>query len=205
MGGPGSAGVRRADLGRCPRHRVPSTGPRQCFYFDGIVGYGAQLFRTGMYLDDWADFIDEAGGHRVDRGPRAPAAPEAVRAENITFQYPSADRPALEDVSLDVRRGEVVALVGENGSGKTTLSKILSGLYLPDQGVVSWDGTDTRHMDAHATWKRVAVVPQSYANWPLSARENITLGQATEEETPPYSPQRTPPVPTKSSTGCAAG
>jgi ATP-binding cassette subfamily B protein len=82
---------------------------------------------------------------------------------------------------LEVRRGEVVALVGENGSGKTTLSKILSALYLPDQGAVSWDGTDTRHLDAHATWARVAVVPQSYANWPLSARENITLGQATEE------------------------
>ncbi|BBC30641.1 Xenobiotic-transporting ATPase [Streptomyces graminofaciens] len=148
---------------------------------DGVVGYGAQLFRTGMYLDDWADFIDEAGGHRIDRGSQAPAAPAVVRAENITFQYPSADRPALEDVSLEVRRGEVVALVGENGSGKTTLSKILSALYLPDQGAVSWDGIDTRGLDAHATWERVAVVPQSYANWPLSAMENITLGQATED------------------------
>ncbi|MGW0885365.1 ATP-binding cassette domain-containing protein [Streptomyces sp. NPDC002671] len=82
---------------------------------------------------------------------------------------------------MEVRRDEVVALVGENGSGKTTLSKILSALYLPDQGAVSWAGTDTRHLDAHATWARVAVVPQSYANWPLSAREKITLGQATEE------------------------
>ncbi|MBE1596689.1 ATP-binding cassette domain-containing protein [Streptomyces stelliscabiei] len=82
---------------------------------------------------------------------------------------------------MEVRRGEVVALVGENGSGKTTLSKILSALYLPDQGAVSWDGIDTRGLDAHATWERVAVVPQSYANWPLSARENITLGQATED------------------------
>ncbi|MFJ2262500.1 ATP-binding cassette domain-containing protein [Streptomyces sp. NPDC087844] len=86
-----------------------------------------------MYLDHWADFIDEAGGHRIDRGPQAPAAPTVVRAENITFQYPSADRPALDDVSLEVRRGEVVALVGENGPGMTTLSKIFSALYLPDR------------------------------------------------------------------------
>ncbi|MFD1660162.1 ATP-binding cassette domain-containing protein [Streptomyces caeni] len=148
---------------------------------DGIVGYGAQLFRTGMYLDDWADFIDEAGGHRIDRGTHEPAGPTAVCAENVTFKYPSADRPAVSDVSLEVRRGEVVALVGENGSGKTTLSKLLSLLYLPDSGAITWDGVDARELDAHAAWKRVAVVPQSYANWPLSARENITLGQPKEE------------------------
>ncbi|MFD9107028.1 ATP-binding cassette domain-containing protein [Streptomyces bottropensis] len=147
---------------------------------DGIVGNGARLFRTGMYLDDWADFIDEAGGHRIARGPKKPAGPTVVRAENITFSYPSADRPALSDVCLEVRRGEVVALVGENGSGKTTLSKLLSALYLPDHGAITWDGSDTRHMDAHAVWAQTAVVPQSYANWPLSARENINLGQPTE-------------------------
>ncbi|MEW2399993.1 ABC transporter ATP-binding protein [Streptomyces sp. NPDC046862] len=147
---------------------------------DGIVGYGAQLFRTGMYLDDWADFIDEAGGHRIDRGTQKPTGPTLVCAENVTFKYPSADRPAVSDVSLEVRRGEVVALVGENGSGKTTLSKLLSSLYLPDNGAITWDGIDARELDAHAAWERVAVVPQSYANWPLSARENITLGQPTE-------------------------
>ncbi|WP_406303694.1 ABC transporter ATP-binding protein/permease [Streptomyces sp. NBC_00885] len=148
---------------------------------DGIVGYGAQLFRTGMYLDDWADFIDEAGGHRLDRGPAIPVGPTVVRAENITFSYPSAERPALDQVSLHVRQGEVVALVGENGSGKTTLSKLLSALYLPDQGTISWDGTDTRELDAIAAWSRVAVVPQDYASWPLSARDNITLGQPTPD------------------------
>ncbi|MGW3031256.1 ABC transporter ATP-binding protein [Streptomyces sp. NPDC001178] len=148
---------------------------------DGIVGYGAQLFRTGMYLDDWADFIDEAGGHRIDRGSQKPTGPTVVRVQNITFSYPSADHPAVSDVSLEVRRGEVVALVGENGSGKTTLSKLLSALYLPDHGAIDWDGTDTRDLDAHAAWEQVAVVPQSYANWPLSARENITLGQPTAD------------------------
>ncbi|MGW2998710.1 ABC transporter ATP-binding protein [Streptomyces sp. NPDC001155] len=148
---------------------------------DGIIGYGAQLFRTGMYLDDWADFIDEAGGHRINRGTEIPAGPTVVRAENITFRYPSADRPALDGVSLEVRRGEVLALVGENGSGKTTLSKLLSALYLPDDGLIGWDGTDTRAIDAHAAWSRVAVVPQNFACWPLSARENINLGQPTDE------------------------
>ncbi|WP_202234665.1 ABC transporter ATP-binding protein [Actinacidiphila reveromycinica] len=143
----------------------------------GIVGYGAIIFRTGMYLDDWSDFLDEAGGHRVRRGAVVPAGPAVVRAEHLGYAYPDADRPSLSDVTLDVRKGEVLALVGENGSGKTTLSKLLCALYLPTTGAVTWDGTDTVALDAQAAWQRVAVVPQDYAQWPLTARENITLGQ----------------------------
>ncbi|MFI9363459.1 ABC transporter ATP-binding protein [Kitasatospora sp. NPDC053057] len=143
----------------------------------GIVGYGADLYRTGLYLDDWSTFLDEAGGHRIDRGDRVPGSPLSVRAENLTYTYPSSDTPSLQKVTLEVRRGEVLALVGENGSGKTTLSKILSGLYLPTEGAVTWDGVDTCDLDPAALWKETAVVPQSYARFPLTARENITLGQ----------------------------
>lgn len=145
----------------------------------GMVGYGARLFRTGLYLDDWADFIAEAGGHRVQHGGADPGpdAPLTVRTEALTYCYPGSDRPALEKVALEVRRGEVLALVGENGSGKTTLSRLLTGLYLPTDGSVTWDGKDTATLDRQALWRRSAVVPQHYAHWPLTARENITLGQ----------------------------
>ncbi|WP_109278701.1 ABC transporter ATP-binding protein [Streptomyces orinoci] len=143
----------------------------------GMVAYGTRLFRTGLYLDDWAEFIEEAGGHRVRRGTVRPAAPNAVEAEAVGYRYPGADRPALEKVSLTVRRGEVLALVGENGSGKSTLSKLLAGLYLPTDGSVCWDGVDTRELDPYELWRQTAVVPQDYAHWPMTARENITLGQ----------------------------
>ncbi|MFI1329715.1 ABC transporter ATP-binding protein [Streptomyces sp. NPDC020845] len=143
----------------------------------GMVGYGTRLFRTGLYLDDWAEFIEEAGGHRMRRGGRIPSAPKVVRAESVTYRYPESDAPALDEVSVEVRRGEVLALVGENGSGKTTLSKLLTGLYLPTGGAVTWDDAETGDLDPNALWRHTAVVPQDYAHWPLSARENITLGQ----------------------------
>ncbi|MFF4528735.1 ABC transporter ATP-binding protein [Streptomyces sp. NPDC001407] len=143
----------------------------------GMVGYGTRLFRTGLYLDDWAEFIEEAGGHRMRRGSRIPEAPLSVRAEGLTYCYPGSEHPALEKVSLEVHRGEVLALVGENGSGKTTLSKLLTGLYLPTDGSVTWDGRETAELDPRAMWQQTAVVPQDFAHWPLSARENITLGQ----------------------------
>ncbi|MBT2382982.1 ABC transporter ATP-binding protein [Streptomyces sp. ISL-11] len=148
----------------------------------GMVGYGTRLFRTGLYLDDWAEFIDEAGGHRLRRGTKVPTAPLAVRAEALTFRYPGTDHPALEKVSLDVRRGEVLALVGENGSGKTTLSKLLAGLYLPTEGAVTWDGQDIGDFEPQALWRQTAVVPQDFAHWPMSTRENITLGQPHGED-----------------------
>ncbi|MFD1535589.1 ATP-binding cassette domain-containing protein [Nonomuraea guangzhouensis] len=53
-------------------------------------------------------------------------------------------------MDFEVRRGEIVAVVGENGSGKITLMKLLSGLNLPTQGVVTWDGISTRDLDTHA-------------------------------------------------------
>jgi ATP-binding cassette, subfamily B, bacterial len=147
----------------------------------GITSYGSRLFRTGMYLEDWMLFLEEAGGHRLMRGSRTARAPHLVKAENLTYTYPSTDQPALENIDLQVRRGEIVALIGENGSGKTTLAKLLSALYLPTTGAVTWDGVDTRDIDPHALWKQTAVVPQDFTHWPLSARENITLGQPVQD------------------------
>ncbi|MFC5720684.1 ABC transporter ATP-binding protein [Streptomyces gamaensis] len=143
----------------------------------GFVGYGTRMFRTGLYLDDWAEFIEEAGGHGLRRGRLVPRAPLTVKAEALTYHYPGADRPALEKVCLEVRCGEVLALVGENGSGKTTLGRLLTGLYLPTDGTVTWNGVDTADLDPYAMWQRTAVVPQEFARWPMSARENITLGR----------------------------
>ncbi|WP_146259240.1 ATP-binding cassette domain-containing protein [Streptomyces tateyamensis] len=149
----------------------------------GLVGYGAELSRTGMYLDDWAQFLDTAGGHALARGTGSPAAPELITVRSLSYRYPNTERTALDSVDLTLRRGEIVALVGENGSGKTTLAKVLAGLYLPaaGDGAVEWDGTDTRELDPQALWRQVAVVPQDYARWMLTARENITLGQPTGE------------------------
>src|SRR5581483_3504808 len=95
----------------------------------------------GLYFGDYIRFCEESGTRLPRRTGRASAPDgfERIVADNITFTYPGADAPSLKGVTIELRRGEVVALVGENGSGKTTLSKILAGLYDPNEGEVRWD------------------------------------------------------------------
>ncbi|MFI9269493.1 ATP-binding cassette domain-containing protein [Kitasatospora sp. NPDC052896] len=145
----------------------------------GITGYGTDLYRTGLYLDDWSSFVDEAAGQRLARGTRRPGPPEVVELRDVSFAYPGTDRPILNRVSLTVRRGEIVAVVGENGAGKSTLMRLLCGLNLATEGSVRWDGVDIRELDPHEVWRHTAVVPQKFAEWPDTARENIRLGQPT--------------------------
>jgi ATP-binding cassette subfamily B protein len=107
----------------------------------------------------------------------APPGFRRLTVSNVEFTYPTGSEPALRGVSLEVSAGEVVALVGENGSGKTTLAKLLAGLYHPDAGTISWDGTDVAGVDPDQLRRQVAVIFQDFVRFHLTVRENIGLGR----------------------------
>ncbi|MER7541031.1 ATP-binding cassette domain-containing protein [Streptomyces sp. NPDC097704] len=143
-----------------------------------VVIHGAALFHTSLYLSDTQAFLDDAAAHRPRRGPRTHSAPtEEIRLEEVVYQYPGKDRPAVDGVSLALKRGQILAIVGANGSGKSTLTRLLTGIYLPDKGRVTWNGTDLTEVDPATVWADTGLVPQIFAQWPLRVRENITLGQ----------------------------
>ncbi|MGW4745050.1 ATP-binding cassette domain-containing protein [Streptomyces sp. NPDC004290] len=143
-----------------------------------VVTYGAALFHTSLYLGDMQSFLDDAAARAPRRGSRSHSAPaEEIRLDEVVYQYPGKDRPAVDGVSLALRRGQILAIVGANGSGKSTLTRLLTGIYLPDKGKVTWNGTDLAEVDPATVWADTGLVPQIFAQWPLRVRENITLGQ----------------------------
>jgi ATP-binding cassette subfamily B protein/ATP-binding cassette subfamily C protein len=141
-----------------------------------------QCYEDGLYFSDYVAFCDDARS-RIPEG-RPAAAPdgfEKIAVSGVTFSYPGADEPSLHEVSIEISRGEVVALVGENGSGKTTLAKVLAGLYRPQSGTVLWDDVSIADVDGEPLRERIAVIAQDHGHWPLSVRDNILMGRLLDE------------------------
>ncbi|MER0477254.1 ABC transporter ATP-binding protein [Streptomyces sp. Edi2] len=147
---------------------------------NSIIRYSTVMFHHGLYLSDYYTFIDEVRAMTTARGTAQAKAPQQIRLEGASYTYPSKETAAVQPITLTLNRGEVVALVGENGAGKSTLIRMLTGLTVPTDGKVLWDGTDLAGADAESVWRHVGLVPQKNGHWPLAARENITLGQPRE-------------------------
>jgi len=112
----------------------------------------------------------------------AGALQEGIVFENVGFGYPGSDRLVLRGVSLHIRAGERLALVGENGAGKTTLAKLLLGLYRPTEGRVLVDGVDLTHLDPQVWRRHAAAVFQDFQQYHLTVRENIVFGDLDQRD-----------------------
>ena len=140
------------------------------------------LYQAALFLYDLDDFTD--GGtyafeDLTDDGPINGGGFDILRCEKVSYSYPGAVTPALQDIDLELRRGEVVALVGANGSGKTTLSKVLAHLYDATGGRVTWDGTDIRDLPLATRRRDTTVLFQDFVHYEMAAYDNVALGDPT--------------------------
>ncbi|KOX12122.1 multidrug ABC transporter permease [Saccharothrix sp. NRRL B-16348] len=141
------------------------------------------LYEDSFYIDFYRKLLVEGAERAQGSSPvKAPEDPESITLTDVSFTYPGAPKPALREVNLTVARGEVIALVGENGSGKTTLGKVLTGLYPASSGTVAWDGVDLAEADPTSVHSSIAVIAQDPAQWPMTARHNVTVGRLDRED-----------------------
>jgi ATP-binding cassette subfamily B protein len=145
---------------------------------DGVlVGIGS-LYESALYLEGVQAFLDLRPEVVASRPTATVDGPfRHLVVEDVSFAYPGTDRRVLHDVSMEIRAGEVIALVGANGCGKTTLAKLICQLYHPQSGRILWDGVDTAGVDARATRRSIAVVLQDFVRYRLDARSTIALGR----------------------------
>ncbi len=138
------------------------------------------LYEDGLFVSNLYEYLDiETTGEapRVQPPLSAPRArSQSIEFRGVSFHYPGSDKLVLRDVSLKLRPGEKLALVGDNGAGKSTLIKLLLRLYDPTGGAILYGGVDLRDMDPRDLRDRVGVLFQDFVKYQFSAAENIGLG-----------------------------
>jgi ABC-type multidrug transport system fused ATPase/permease subunit len=142
------------------------------------------MYEDNLYLSNLYEYLDAAIPEPEGGAEAGPDPGDGIRFESVSFRYPGADGNALSDITLHVRPGERLGLVGENGSGKTTLIKLLTRLYEPSSGRVLVDGLDLREWSPAALQRKIGVIFQDYVRYQLLVGENIGAGDvgAFEDE-----------------------
>lgn len=119
---------------------------------------------------------------QIQSGEQSVPPMESMTLRGLTFSYPGkGSGHALEDVNLDIRCGEKIAIVGYNGAGKTTLTKLLMRLYDPDSGEILYNGKNIKEYRLDELRNRVAAVFQDYRIFAASLAENVAGGPYTDD------------------------
>src|SRR5581483_6663300 len=143
---------------------VLAAGSRLSMYIGATVGEIG--FLRGIWLDGakrlaWLENYAASFTTNADL-PVPERLSQGIRFDHVSFAYPGTDRLVLDDVTLNLRAGSVVAVVGENGAGKTTLVKLLAKMYEPSRGRILVDGTDLARMPSDTWRERLAGAFQDF-------------------------------------------
>jgi len=141
---------------------------------NGLTG----LYENNLFLSNLYEFLDLK--RKIVEPLHPLPVPHPIQTglvfDQVSFRYPTVTKKVLDEISLTIRPGEHIALVGENGAGKTTLIKLLCHLYDPTEGRITVDGIDIRQFASAKLRREISVIFQDYAHYQLTARENIWFG-----------------------------
>lgn len=145
--------------------------------FTQLFSHAGEIMQTGIMSSAFFELMEfkikDGTGDLEDNG-------EYARLEHVSYRYPNSTKTALNDISLTIKKGERIAIVGENGAGKTTLAKLLSGFLLPTEGNMELGGIDRNMLRERSIFDHISAVYQDYGRYKLTLAENIYLSDTID-------------------------
>ena len=147
--------------------------------FNDVGQAFSDVKRESEYFENLKAFMDYES--TVTGGKLIADELQTLEFRNVSFTYPGAQKPSLQNLSFKINKGETVAVVGKNGAGKTTFVKLLLRFYDADEGEILYNGTDIRQYDIASLRERLATVFQDYKTFALTIEENVLCREVTDE------------------------
>ncbi len=144
--------------------------------FASVLSAIGGMYEDSLYLSNLYEYLEQEIPRPFGHATKGRLRGDGLRFEHVSFRYPGSSQPALTGVSLHLKPGQKLAIVGENGSGKTTLIKLLTRLYTPDSGRILLDGLDLREWDIDTLQRRIGVIFQNFVRYQFTVGENIGAG-----------------------------
>ncbi|SFI80652.1 ATP-binding cassette, subfamily B [Treponema bryantii] len=152
---------------------------------------GPKAHENSMFIDKIRAFLAYEPRLKDDEGNAVPEGAGELSLSHVSFKYSETGRTVLDDISLTVKPGEHIAIVGYNGAGKTTLIKLLMRLYDPTSGSISYHGQNVSTLCPREYHKRIGVVFQDYQMFGANLAENVVMDDMTKEEIEAKAPEIT--------------
>lgn len=140
-----------------------------------LLTTAVQLEQVRSYIDRLNDVLEKPPEQDLSKVRKSGNLLGGISLQGVSFQYGPLSEKAIQDVSLEIRPGEFVAIVGRSGSGKSTLAGLLLGMYLPNRGQILYDGIRLAELDLRSVRRQIGIVPQHPYMFAATIRDNIAL------------------------------
>lgn len=145
----------------------------------GLITVSANIYEGTLFIDNFMSFMKVRPSVTASMTPPRTVprgTPHTVEFVDVSFSYPSSDKPVLKHINLTLRPGEKAVLVGLNGAGKTTFLKLLMRLYDPTEGKILLDGHDLREYEPKELYRMFGMIFQDFGKYAVSVSDNIRFG-----------------------------
>lgn len=158
-------------------------------YYTSILDYGNAIWGLSSNLSGffwlrdninfYRDYLEIPDKFNHGKGAALPTGQCELELKNVSYTYPNAEKPTINNISFKLHKGERLALVGLNGAGKSTLIKLMCGLYDPTEGEILLNGTDVRKFNREEYYTLFSTVFQDFDILPVTVSQNITQSEDT--------------------------